>query len=485
MSTSTIKYNPGDRVRHKKHGAGTVLSVLGQTVLVRFEHVIHQCAESDLEILPSISQKLDSSLWDTPLKLINHLQAEAITSINDAWGVFARSKIELLPYQLWVCRQVNQQWPTRWLVADDVGLGKTIEAGIILTPLIASGKVKRLLVLCPASLVKQWMERMRDMFDIRLFPYLTEVDTDKTEFFNSFSQVVASIQTLRQDSAGRLSRLLEAEPWDMVLVDESHHLNADEKSYTLAYNLVKALEEKGRIKSMLFFSGTPHRGKNFGFLAQLKLLRSDLFNPQNDLFSQLSNLKLAMIRNNKYEVTDLEGKPLFHNHVVTTETYKYSQAEEDFYHLLTQFITDGKAYASGLPTSKGSAVTLVLIAMQKLASSSVAAIQRAIEGRLFRMSKEGKRIEALHKEKEIIQEFGNIGNDITDELARKEEEIVSATYHFQLMRDEEPALKGLLAAAQRVTAETRIQRILEAVEERFKDRSVLFFTEYKATQSQR
>ena len=484
MSTSFIDFVQGSHVRHKIHGTGTVISVLGQTVVVRFGNVIHECAKSDLELVPSISDRLDSDLWDTPLRLINRLQAEAITSVNDAWGVFARSKIELLPHQLWVCKQVNQRWPTRWLVADDVGLGKTIEAGIILTPLISNGRIKRLLILCPSSLVPQWIERMRDMFDIRLFPYSTEVDTEKTEFFNMFSQVIASIQTLRKDSNGRLARLLEAEPWDMVIVDESHHLNADEKSYTLGYNLVKALEENGRIKSMLFFSGTPHRGKNFGFLAQLKLLRGDLFDPQADFRSQLLNLKQVMIRNNKYEVTDLDGKPLFQKHTVTTETYTYSKEEEQFYRLLTKFILEGKAYASGLSASEGSAVTLVLIAMQKLASSSVAAIRRAIEGRLFRMKKEGKHLEELQREKELIQELSNLtGNDITDDLAHVEEEIVLATSHLQLMKNEEPALIGLLDAAKLVTEETKVKRILEAVKEKYQNRSVLLFTEYKATQS--
>lgn len=483
MPINVGKYDEGDRVRQKDLGVGTVLSDLGQTVLVRFDKVIHECAKNDLELLPSIADKVTSELWDAPLKVVNRLQAESIISINESWGVFARSKIELLPYQLWVCKQVNQKWPTRWLVADDVGLGKTIEAGIILTPLIASGKIKHLLVLCPASLVTQWMQRLRDMFDIRLFPYSNTFDTDNTDFFN-FPQIVASIQTLRKDSGGRLNRLLAAEPWDMVIVDESHHLNADEKSYTLAYNLVKALEENGRITSMLFFSGTPHRGNNFAFLAQLKLLRSDLFDPQADFFGQLGNLRQVMIRNNKYEVTDLEGKPIFQKHIVTTETYTYSKEEDEFYRLLTKFIIEGKAYASGLPVSEGTAVTLVLIAMQKLASSSVAAIRKAIEGRLARISKEGQHLEDLQGQKALFEELGSLtGNDLTEDLAQVEEEIVSAASNLRLMKNEEPALRGLLAAAQQVKEETKIKYILEAIDKKFNNRSVLFFTEYKATQS--
>ena len=76
--------------------------------------------------------------------------------------------MQLLPHQLWVCRQVTRTWPTRWLVADDVGLGKTIEAGLVLEPLLSSGRVRRVLVLAPARLVPQWRARLKTMFDIRL-----------------------------------------------------------------------------------------------------------------------------------------------------------------------------------------------------------------------------------------------------------------------------------------------------------------------------
>src|SRR5439155_6282000 len=99
--------------------------------------------------------------WDALLQVIHRLQAEAIRSVNVAWGVFSPARMELLPHQLWVCRQVNAGWPARWLVADDVGLGKTIEAGMILMPLLARSVVRRLLILCPASLVEQWQYRMR------------------------------------------------------------------------------------------------------------------------------------------------------------------------------------------------------------------------------------------------------------------------------------------------------------------------------------
>src|SRR5262249_39426691 len=161
---------------------------------------------------------------------------------------------------------------------------KTIEAGLILWPLLARDRVRRLLVLCPASLVEQWQYRLRTMFDIRLTAYATAVDTDAGEFWGSNHQVVASLETLRRDQQGRWRRLLESPSWDMLIVDEAHHLNAsEEEGQTLAYKLVGDLERQRRVRSMVFFTGTPHRGKNYGFMALLQLLRSDLFDPRRSI----------------------------------------------------------------------------------------------------------------------------------------------------------------------------------------------------------
>src|SRR5205807_2161348 len=114
-------------------------------------------------------------------------------------------------------------------VADDVGLGKTIEAGLILWPLIDRGQVRRLLILTPASLTDQWQERLFDLFDIRTEVYDPDADTAKKDFWGGSPRfVVASLETLRLDRKGRHGRLLAAEPWDMVMVDEAHRLYAGE-----------------------------------------------------------------------------------------------------------------------------------------------------------------------------------------------------------------------------------------------------------------
>jgi SNF2 family DNA or RNA helicase len=326
-------FQRGDQVRHEQFGLGEVIADNGATVVVRFGHGIEECEASGLTPVDSPWQVLSRPEWHPPLEVITRVLGEAICSVNDAWGVFSRSRIALLPHQLWVCRQVNRDRPARWLVADDVGLGKTVEAGLILLPLISRGDVRRLLILCSASLVEQWQYRMRTMFDIRLTAYTVDADTKKADFWNTHNQVVASIQTLRLmfvekegkgrvDKLERRQRLLEAGPWDMVVIDEAHHLNAEEETGpTLGYKLVQGLLEANRVGSMVFFTGTPHRGKNYGFLALLRLLRSDLFDPRRPMEEQLPHLKRIMIRNNKHNVTDLAGRQLFQEPCVRAETY--------------------------------------------------------------------------------------------------------------------------------------------------------------------
>ena len=478
------------RVRSDRFGAGTVELDKGKTLIVRFEHGLEECERTSVVFTRGVADAIASPEWDSPLSVITRSLASAIRSVNDGWGVFSRSRIALLPHQLWVCRRVISSWPARWLVADDVGLGKTIEAGLILWPLLSKGLVHRLLIVCPASLVEQWQYRLRTMFDIRVARYVTEADTERSDFWATHSHVVGSLETLRLDRRGRHKRLLSSPSWDLLIVDEAHHINADEDAGpTLGYKLAQRMVEEKKVTSMIFFTGTPHRGKNFGFLALLQLLRPDLFNSRAPLSKQLPMLRDVVIRNNKQCVTDLHGRHLFQPPKVTSETYEYSPEETRFYGMLTEFILTGKAYASTLGASDQRLVILVLISMQKLASSSVAAIRRALHNRLGRLTAQRKQLDNARQTfdarmAEIGAEYSNLeddGND--DELSRLEEKIVSLAAGVRLMEDEEPRLRELLLAADCITRETKIGKILALVKSSFVGRSVLFFTEYKATQS--
>ncbi len=488
---AAMTFDRGDLVQNCRFGSGRVELDVGPTVIVRFEHGLEECDKLDLVAIKSPIDAAARGDWDAPLEVVARAQAEAIRSVNDAWGVFSRSRVKLLPHQLWVCRQVLERWPARWLVADDVGLGKTIEAGLILSPLLSSQRIRRLLILCPASLVEQWQYRLRTMFDIRLAQYTTEADSDRSDFWGTHPFVVASLETIRAfvmseqekvSRRGRGERFFSCDPWDLLVIDEAHRLNADEESGpTLGYKLVDRMVRERRLTSMIFFTGTPHRGKDYGFLSLLQLLRPELFHPRRPMADQLTRLREVLIRNNKQNATDLEGNRLFSPPDVQSETYHYSLTEAEFYDMLTEFISTGKAYASSLGQRESRTVMLVLIAMQKLASSSVAAIRRALRGRLQRIMSGQEQLAELRAAREKLPR--NVEDEEDDDLNRLDERIAQASADLLLMEDEEARLRELVDAADRVQDETKMGRIVEILRTRFADRSVLFFTEYKATQS--
>ncbi|WP_419859975.1 DEAD/DEAH box helicase [Candidatus Palauibacter sp.] len=456
----------------------------GESVVVRFAHGIEECLGADLELIDGLADRMAAGQLDPALHVVTRILGECIRSVNDAWGVFSRSRIALLPHQLWVCKRVLESWPTRWLVADDVGLGKTIEAGLILTPLLSSGRVGRLLILAPASLVEQWQVRLREMFDIRVSIYVATADTETSDLWNTQDRIIASAHTLRLDRGNRWGRLFEAEPWDLVLIDEAHHMNVDEQGHrALSYQLVEGLQERGKIQSLVLFTGTPHRGKDTGFLSLLKLLRPGEFDPEQPLEEQVEKLRKVMIRNNKQSVTDMSGEPLFTPVRSRRETYTYSPQETHFYEQLTQFIVTGKAYAAKLGFQDRRMVILILITMQKLASSSVAAVRRALTRRLARLRDAKADLEEWQDLERLQDLQAEEGTANQDEISPLEERMAESVGGVDLNPNEIPALEELLAAAQEVADETKIARILAVVDESFAGRSVLFFTEYKATQA--
>ena len=471
---------PDTLVSHPEHGQGRVIVDSGATVVVRFARSIEAVLRDALTLAPSLARALATGRLDDSRDTLLRAQALAIRSVNDQWGVFSRSRVQLLPHQLWVCHRVNRSWPFRWLVADDVGLGKTIEAGLVLMPLIASGRVRRLLILAPAKLVPQWQQRLRQMFDIRLQPYSRAIDTPQLDFWDTANMVVASIHTLRGEVSGeegRPSKFLEAEPWDAVVVDEAHHLHADERTgETLMFQLLRAMEERRRIGSLLLFTGTPHRGKDYGFLSLLSLLRPGEFTPDDDIEPQLARLPEVMIRNNKATATDLRGNRLFTPVTVESREYAFSAEERAFYDTLSQFIVDGRAYASSLDGRAQTARMLVLITLQKLAASSIAAIRSALIRRRARLEQTADEARALA----MSEEEGRT----LDDRAADEEDRTPFAILAELMDGEIARLDELIALAEPIRQEHKIRRLVDLIEgELPPNEPVLLFTEYKATQA--
>ena len=137
------------------------------------------------------------------------------------------------PHQIKILRRVAEKFPQSFLIADEVGLGKTIETGLILRYLLLAKKVKRVLILAPASVQPQWQEELREKFNLLFWSYtqnsftvhcslLTDIYRQpSTNPWNTQDLILASSHLVRRTE--RMHQLLEAEPWDLVVLDEAHH----------------------------------------------------------------------------------------------------------------------------------------------------------------------------------------------------------------------------------------------------------------------
>ncbi len=179
----------------------------------------------------------------------------------------AFATVDLWPHQKKVSDQVVRTCPEPYLLCDEVGLGKTIEAGISLKRLLLTGRVKRCLLLVPASLVPQWQEELVEKFNLNTWHYTgsgfvdahgNETPQDPANPWNTHDVIIASSHLAKR--RGRAPALLDADPWDLVLVDEAHHARRSEplgEDYrpNLLLQLVQEIRPKTR--GMLLLTATP------------------------------------------------------------------------------------------------------------------------------------------------------------------------------------------------------------------------------------
>ena len=458
---------PNSLVFHKLYGQCTVRFVDGETAIIRTpEGELAECRISDLSVIRTVWDDKDGF---SSLKTLLRVQSGIISSINNTWGLFSRTVIKLLPHQLWVCNRVMRKWPARMLIADDVGLGKTIEAGLILLSAIKSGRADRILIITPASLTYQWQQRMSELFGLSFDVYQT-YGTDKRSNQFSKKQLIASISSLKINKNGRHDELLSSDKWDLVIVDEAHHAGVSPRGATLGYNLIHKMDEAGKIDSLLFFTATPHQGMENSFWKLMELLDNDAFSSNKSDNEKYKLLPEFMIRNNKSMVTDMNGNKLFKKIKQHPAEYEYTEKEAFFYRKMTEYIENGFAYAASLDERMGGQIILVLIALQKIASSSIAAIRNALRNRL-RALENGE----LEKRKQI---------KFLDEFSPEDENSeIMAKNALMLMVNEKIYIKELISLASEIKEESRILRIMELIEEIYSDEAILFFTEYKATQA--
>ena len=393
---TTYGIRPDDRVRVREHpewGTGEVLRV-SESFGVYQAKVLFKTPEGErvenlpiewLEKAADLWERLAAGDFDDPEDYCIRQMALDLAHANTG-GELTASRVDLLPHQILLVHDLINRTPRRLLVADEVGLGKTIEAGMLIRELIARGESDRILVVAPAGLLENWRNELHNCFRLTFDVLGRDFRDHGAAAWERYTRVICSIDTLKQRR--RVQRLLAAPPWDLVIFDEAHHLSRTRSgkrtSTTQNYRLAESLRNHSR--DMLFLSATPHQGNAFQFWSLIQLLDDQLFASPEDVGGHRGMLNRVMIRRTKREVTDARGAPIFRRRQVHTERFSLGPRERMFYDRISDYLREGYN-AAGIgqtrTTRQQRAIGFVMATFQKIMSSSPRAIRQALRRRLL------------------------------------------------------------------------------------------------------
>lgn len=183
---------------------------------------------------------------------------------------FLGSRTSLIPHQLYIAHEVASREAPRVLLADEVGLGKTIEAGLILHHQLITGRAERVLIVVPDPLLHQWLVEMRRRFNLKfsLFDAERIVESDSQNPFQDEQLVLASIEFFMEDPKRATDAI--AAGWDLAIVDEAHHLGWSPLGSSPEYAFIEALGLE--VKGLLLLTATPEQLGKESHFARLRLL---------------------------------------------------------------------------------------------------------------------------------------------------------------------------------------------------------------------
>lgn len=275
-----VELAPGERVRDRSGRQLLVVDTRSEAGLITYlcetlDGASCALPESDLDDRLRLNRpqqrmlaaRIDSDHWFT-LRYRTWLQGMRESGAPTLGLLGAR--VALVPHQLHIAAEVASREAPRVLLADEVGLGKTIEAGLVLHRMLLNGQAQRVLVLTPEPLLYQWLVEMRRRFNLR-FALFDAERFDAAGGDNPFhdeQQVLCPLDllTARADAA----RAALAGQWDLLVVDEAHHLAWSETDTSLAYDLVAALAEQ--TPGVLLLTATPEQLGRAGHFGRLRLL---------------------------------------------------------------------------------------------------------------------------------------------------------------------------------------------------------------------
>ena len=311
-----------------------------------------------------------------------------------------------LPHQILVLEKVMQGVQTRFMLADEVGMGKTIEAGLVLKEKKLRGEVKRILLVVPKSAMLQWQSEMKEHFAENFFIYDSDLITSMAKTFASFdaeeelnfwrqhNQIIVSIDALkpiesrqgwnqeRVDAYNkyRLEMVVNAD-FDMVIIDEAHRMGGSSTSVS-RFKMAEVL--CNAVPNLLLLTATPHRGKSDHFRRLLQLMDADAFSGEG--MPCIEDIQPYVMRSEKRFAVDYDGKKLFNERTTVRLDVLLDPIRHAAQIALYDHITDYVRICFGRAKSaKRNATGLVMVMLQKLASSSTDAILSALRTRLYRL----------------------------------------------------------------------------------------------------
>ena len=434
---------------------------------------------------------------------------EGSTSATDGHVLLApmESNVIPLPHQIHALSRAISGDRVRYLLADEVGLGKTIEAGLVMRELKLRGLVRRTLVVSPKGIATQWAAEMQTHFneqfqlvlgdDISTLQRLSPGANDRKSAWSMFDQVIVSLDSVKpmdkrrgwtaervaEYNRSRFEDLITA-GWDLVVVDEAHRL-AGSTDQVARYKLGKGLAQAAPY--VLLLSATPHQGKTDAFHRLMNLLDDDAF-PNMHSVSR-DRIAPYVIRTEKRKAIDADGTPLFkprRTQMAPVAWESRHHLQQLLYEAVTDYVREG--YNQALREKKRH-IGFLMILMQRLVVSSTRAIRTTLERRLAAL-KDGEQQAGLR-----LAEFenGGYGSENLDELYDMDgqellDELLKS--HVSALQSEGSHVETLLHAAVRceqagpdAKAEALIEWIYQLqAEENEPDLMVLIFTEFVPTQ---
>jgi superfamily II DNA or RNA helicase len=367
---------------------------------------------------------------------------------------FARLNVEPRPYQLVPLLMALKMDPIRLLIADDVGVGKTIEAGVIVRELLDRGLARRLAVICPPHLVEQWQEELEEKFRINAQAVTSGSATrlerncsmDQT-LFDIYPHVVVSLDFIKSDK--RRDDFKRTCP-ELVIIDEAHTcaFGAVGRGRQQRHQLVKGLAENPQ-RHMIFLTATPHSGNQNAFHSLTGFLNKDFENLTEDLSQEkyLRRLSHYMVQRRREDIVSyLDTETLFPRREAKEESYTLSPEYKKLFNRVLEYARESVTDKSGGKLRERVRWWSALALLRALASSPAAAASalRTRAAPADTLSVEEANEIGQRTVLDLIQDEGTDSSDITPGSQIEDENEIETPVRRRLLkmaRDAE-ALKG-------------------------------------------